>query len=274
MRHVVLTVAMLALAAPVHAQDVMRKLTNVAGDVYLFQNNFHNSLIVATSEGTVRVDPINAEASAWLADNLGTIDAAPVSHLIYSHSHLDHASGGAVHEGATVIAHENAPDQIDGVAPDIRVGANHSLEVGGKTFELTALGPGHGEDMLAVVVRPENVAFIVDVAAPKRLPFRNLGGANMDDWIGQIEVAQGLEFEIFAPGHGAVGTPADLDDALSYMNDLRAGVLEGLQAGKSVDAIQADLTLDAYADWSQYADWRGLNIEGMARYLQDSGLVN
>ena len=274
MRHVLLTVAILALATPVHAQDATRKLTNVAGDVYLFRNNFHNSLVVATSAGTVRVDPINAEASQWLADNLGTIDAPPVSHLIYSHSHLDHASGGAVHEGATVITHENAPDQIDGVAPEVRVGANHTLEVGGKTFELTALGPGHGEDMLAVIVRPENVAFIVDVAAPRRLPFRDLGGANMDDWIGQIETAQGLDFEIFAPGHGAVGTPADLDDAGTYMGDLRAGVLEGLQAGKSVDAIKADLTLDAYADWQQYADWRALNIEGMARYLQDTGQVN
>ena len=170
--------------------------------------------------------------------------------------------------------HEDAPDSIDGVQPDVRVGDNHVLELGGKTFELANLGSGHDNHMLVVVVRPENVAFIVDVAAPKRLPYRNFGGANLDDWIGQIETALTLDFEIFAPGHGAVGDKSDLEANLEYMKELRAGVLEGLQAGKSVDEIKAELTLAAYSDWGQYDAWRELNIDGMAKYLQDAGLVN
>lgn len=266
---IILAVA-LGLAAPAFSQDATRKIHPVKGDVYLFQNNFHMSLIVPTSEGTVRVDPINAEAGAWLNENLGTITDQPVTHLIYSHSHGDHASGGAAHEGAMVIAHENAPAEIDGVAPDMRVGDNHSFEHGGKTFELTYLGSGHGEDMLAVVVRPENVAFIVDVAAPKRLPYQNFGGANLDGWQAQIQKAQTLDFEVFAPGHGAVGTKADLDDALTYLTDLRAGVQAGLDAGKSVDEIKADLMESDYSEWLQYEAWRPLNIEGMASFLQGS----
>ena len=128
--------------------------------------------------------------------------------------------------------------------------------------------------MLVTVVRPENVAFIVDVAAPRRLPFRNFGGANLDDWIGQIETALTIDFDIFAPGHGGVGNKSDLEDALGYMNTLRAGVLEALKAGKSVDEIKAELTLEDYADWGQYDAWRELNIEGMAGYLQSAGLVD
>lgn len=173
-----------------------------------------------------------------------------------------------------MIAHQDAPDQLDGVTPDLRVGDSHVLEVGGKTIELTNLGSGHDNHMLVAVVRPENVAFIVDVAAPKRLPFQNFGGANVDDWIGQIEAAQALDFEIFAPGHGNVGTPADLDDAHTYLVELKAAVLDGLKAGKSVDELQADITMDAYSGWSQYEGWLGPNIEGMARHLQDSGQVN
>ncbi|TMV03712.1 hypothetical protein FGK63_18765 [Ruegeria sediminis] len=256
------------------AQDAQREIIPVKGDVYLFRNNFHQSLIVATPVGTVRVDPINAEASAWLNENLGEITDQPVTHLIYSHSHLDHASGGSAHEGAQVIAHQNAPEAIDGVAPDLRVGDSHMLELGGKTIELTYLGPGHGEDMLAVVVRPENVGFIVDVAAPKRLPYRNMGGANLDDWIGQIKNAMALDFEVFAPGHGPIGTHDDLAEHLGYFEALRAGVLEGLEAGKSVEEIQAELTLDDYKDWLQYEDWRALNIEGMASYLTSAGIAN
>ncbi len=276
MKRLTMTLAILmAFALPVTAQDAKREIIPVAGDVYLFKNNFHRSLIVVTSEGTVRVDPINANAGAWLNDNLNTITDKPVTHLIYSHSHGDHASGGAAHSGATIIAHEGAPDEIDGIEPTMRVGDSHTLTVGDKTFELTNLGSGHDANMLAVVVRPENVAFIVDVAAPKRLPYKNFGGANIDDFIGQIAKAQSLDFEIFAPGHGNAGTKADLDDAMTYMQDLKASVLAGLKSGKSTDDLVSELTLDTtYADWQQFEAWRSLNIQGMAKYLQTSGQVN
>lgn len=264
----------MALATSALAQDATREIQNVKGDVYRFQNNFHYALVVATDAGTVVIDPINADASGWLKENLATITDQPVTHLIYSHSHLDHASGGAVFEGAHVIAHENAPAEIDGVSPDERFADSTVLELGGKTLELTYLGPGHGEDMIAVVVRPENVAFIVDIAAPERLPFQDFGGANIDDWIKQIETAEGLDYEVFSPGHGRVGTPEEVSATRLYIEELRAEVLAGLKAGKSVEELQAEVTMDAYSGWGQYADWRPMNVAGMADYLTRAGLVN
>lgn len=273
-RLIATSLTLLAIALPASAQDVKRSIEPVAGDVYLFRNNAHNSLVVVTSEGVVRVDPINADAGVWLNDNLSDITDQPITHLIWSHSHLDHASGGAAHPGAATIAHQDAPANIDGVTPTTRVGDSSSLTVGDKTFELTNLGPGHDNHMLAVVVRPENVAFIVDVAAPKRLPYRNFGGANIDDWIGQVNEAQSLDFEVFAPGHGPIGAPSDLTDNLTYLTDLRSGVLEGLEDGKPVEEIKATLTLDKYSGWQQYEAWLGLNIAGMADFLTRSGQVN
>ena len=88
----------------------------------VFRTIFNFSLVTVTDAGVVVVDPINKEASTWLKDNLSSISDKPVTHLIYSHSHLDHASGGAVYAdaGARVIAHGNAPEAIDGVAIDER----------------------------------------------------------------------------------------------------------------------------------------------------------
>ena len=148
------------------------------------------------------------------------------------------------------------------------------MTVGEKTFELTNVGGGHDNHMLVTVVRPENVGFIVDIAAPKRLPFRNFGGANVDQWMGQIKAAMEIDFEIFAPGHGVVGTKDDLTDVLAYMEKLRAEVLAGLKAGKSVDALKSEVTMAEYADWIQYDNWREQNVEGMASYLTEAGLVN
>ena len=273
MRLTFILAAALSLSTSALAQEATRAFENVKGDVYRFQNDFHYSLVVATSEGTVVVDPINADAATWLKENLAQITDQPVTHLIYSHSHGDHASGGAVLQAPNVIAHTAAPETIDGVAPTERFADTKVLEIGGKTLELTHLGPGHGEDMIAVVVRPENVAFIVDVASPDRLPYQDFGGASIDDYIAQIAKAETLDFEIFAPGHGRIGTPEEVAENRVYVETLRAGVLEGLKAGKSVEAITAELTLDDYKDWQQYADWRPMNIAGVADYLTKNGLV-
>lgn len=268
-------IGLFVMATVAVAQDAKREITNVAGDVYRFQNNFHFALVTVTNDGVVVVDPINAAAATWLKENLSTITDKPITHLIYSHSHLDHASGGSVLQdaGAFVIAQENAPDAIDGVVPDERFGDTKVLEIGGKTFELTFLGKGHGDDLIAVVVRPENVAFITDVASPKRLPFRDMPNSDLDGWIDQIKMVEALEFDIFAPAHGNLGVKADATDARVHLEKLRAQVLEGLKAGKSVEQLVEEITLDEYSDWQQYADWRGLNIRGMARYLVESGQV-
>ena len=261
--------------APSFSQDnPKRSITNVAGDVYRFQNNFHFGLVVFTEEGVVVADSINAEAAVWLKAELATMTDKPITHLIYSHSHGDHASGGSVlAEGATVIAQANAPEAIDGVVPTLRFDDEHSFQIGNKTIELKWLGPGHGTDLIAVVVRPENVAFITDAAAPKRLPWRDMGGANIDNWINQIKTVESLDFEIFAPAHGNVGVKADATDARIYMEKLRSEVLNGLQDGKSVDVLTKDVTMDDYKDWSQYADWLPLNIQGMAAFLTSTGQV-
>ena len=258
------------------AQDApKRAVTQVAGDVYRFQNNFHHSLVVLTSDGVVVVDPINSDAASWLKEELTSMTDKPVSHLIYSHSHLDHASGGSVYtDTATVIAHANAPEAIDGVMPDVRFDESETMQIGGKTLELTWLGEGHGNDLIAVVVRPENVAFITDAAAPKRLPWRNMGGANLDGWINQIKTIESLDFDVFAPAHGNLGVNADATDARIYMEELKSEVLAGLKAGKSTDELVSTVMMADYADWQQYLDWRPLNVQGMAKYLQDSGQVN
>ncbi len=262
-----------AMLTTAQAADVKRAITKVAGDVYRFQNNFNYSLVTITDDGVVVVDPINAEAATWLKANLNQITDKSITHLIYSHSHGGHASGGAALGAANVIAQKNAREAIDGVKPTMRFDEAKTMEIGGKTFEMTYLGAGHGDDLIAVIVRPENVGFITDVAAPKRLPFKTMPSSSVDAWIDQVKKVQTLDFEHFAPAHGNIGVKADTDDVLKYMTTLRAEVLAGLKAGKSVEDLQASITMDEYKDWAQYEVWRPLNVQGMAEYLVKAGKV-
>ena len=259
----------------VMAQDTTRAVTNITGDVYRFQNNFHYSIFVVTGDGVVVTDPISADAAEWLGAEIAKMTDQPITHLVYSHSHADHASGGAFFgDIPNVIAHENAPDDIDLVSPTERFADTMAFSQGEKTFELTYLGPGHGTDLIAMVVRPENVAFVVDAISPKRVFFRDFPNANVDQWIDQVRKVETLDFEILAGGHGELGVKHDATGGRIYLEDLRADVLTGLQAGKTVEELSQTIMMDKYKDWGNYDQWRALNVQGMARHLKESGAVN
>ena len=258
--------------ASAFAQD--RAVTNIAGDVYRFQNKHHYSIFVITENGVVVTDPINTIAAAWLRSEIGKLTDKPITHLIYSHSHGDHASGGAgFGEVPNVITQNNAPDAIDGVVPTMRIEEPTVLKVGGKTLQLAPLGPGHGNDLMAIVVHPESVGFIVDAVASKRLPYRDFPNANVDDWTDQVRKVEALDFDIFAGGHGPIGVKEDVTAGRIYMEELREQVLQGLKSGKSVDELASSVTMDNYKDWGSYDQWRELNVRGMARHLDAVGAV-
>jgi glyoxylase-like metal-dependent hydrolase (beta-lactamase superfamily II) len=262
------------LSLPAQAQDTTRTLTNITGDVWRFQNSFHFSVVTVTSAGVVVTDPINTEAATWLKAEIASRFGKPVTHMVYSHSHGDHASGGAVFaDTATVIAQENAPATIDGVTPKARFSERMSFTSGDHNFELTALGPGHGTDMLAMVIRPENVAYVVDVVNPGRLPYKNFPGADIAGLIEQTRTVEALDFDILAPGHSRLGNKADAVAGREYIEWLRAAVTAELKAGKTAEQVVADLDTSAYADMMAYDMWRDLNVQGMARWLKESGEV-
>jgi glyoxylase-like metal-dependent hydrolase (beta-lactamase superfamily II) len=270
----VMFTATMATSGVALAQEVKREITRVTFDIYRFQNNFHVNMFVITGDGVVVTDPINEEAATWLRAEIAKLTDEPITHLIYSHSHGDHASGGLGYgEVPNVIMHENAPEDIDLVEATKRFGDQLSFNVGEKTFELTYLGPGHGTDMIAMVVQPEAVAFVVDVVSAKRLFYRDFPGADVDQWIQQVKKVEALDFDILIGGHGPVGVKKDVSNGIVYLEELRAAVLEGLQAGKSVDELKQSVLMKKYKDWAAYEQWRALNVQGMARYLLESGTV-
>lgn len=272
-----LAVALLfGVGASAIGQEVKRSIEPVSGDVYRFQNNFHVSMFVVTEDGIVVTDPINADAVAWLKDELASRFNKPVTHMILSHSHGDHASGGQGWGDIAVIAHDNAKKHVeagdvDTAVPTETFSDTHSFSTGGKEFELTYLGEGHGDDLIAVVVRPENIAFVVDAVSPGRLPFRDFPGANIDGLIEQIKAVEALDFETIVPGHSRNGTKEDVSEARVYVEQLLSRTKAALAEGKSEEEMIGSDLMSEYSDWLAYDQYRDLNIQGMIRWLKESG---
>lgn len=256
------------------AQDTpKREITQIAGDLYRFQNNFHYSVFLVTSEGIIATDPINKEAAEWLQSELKSRFDQPVKYLIYSHDHADHIAGGEVFaDQATVIAHDNAKATIIGeqrptAVPELTFSDRMTIELGGKTAELIYVGRGHSDNMIVAHFPAERAVFAVDFISVKRLPFRDLSDAYFPDWIDAIKKVEAIDFDILVPGHGAVGTKADAVDHRVYLQTLYDSVLQAARQGQSVEEMKQSIMLEDYQDWGQYEDWRPLNIEGMYRQI-------
>lgn len=268
-------VTLAALAGSVFAQaDPDRAITHIGGDLYRFQNRNHFSVFLVTSDGIIATDPINADAATWLKSELRKrFPGKPVKYLVYSHSHADHISGGEVFaDTATVIAHENAKarivaERVPTAIPQITFSERQTISLGGKSVELIHYGPGHSDNMIVMRFAQERVLFVVDIVAPKRLPYRTLPDADVDGWIDSLRQIETLDYDILAPAHGVMGTPVDIAEHRGYLEALRDGVQAGIDSGKSIDEIKRSVTLDAYRDWGSYDSWREMNIEGMYRFL-------
>jgi glyoxylase-like metal-dependent hydrolase (beta-lactamase superfamily II) len=267
--------ALASTAALAQQQEPQREITHVAGDLYRFQNNFHVSVFLVTPEGVIATDPIDAEAAAWLRDQIQTRFNQPIKYLIYSHDHADHIAGGEVFEdaGAIVIAHEGANRAIIGeqrptAVPAITFSDKMTIELGGKRVELIHPGRSHSDNLIVVRFPEERAVFTVDFISVERLPYQDLADSYFPDWIEAIRQVEALEFDILIPGHGPVGTKSHATEHRQYLEELHAAVLQAARAGQSLEDTKANITLDKYQGWGQYEEWRPMNIEGMYNQIR------
>lgn len=266
-------VAATLLGSPAPGQEAERAITQIAGDLYRFQNNFHYSVFLVTPDGVIATDPINAEAATWLENEIGERFGQEIRYVVYSHDHADHIAGGEEFDDtAVVVAHENARRTIIGesrptAVPEITFSDELTIELGGKTVELAYLGPSHSDNMIVMHFPEERALFTVDFISVKRLPYQDLGDSYFPEWIEAIKKVEAMDFDILVPGHGPLGTRQDAIDHRRYLDDLYDAVLQAARAGKSLDEMKRTITLEKYSDWGQYEAWLPMNIEGMYRQI-------
>jgi glyoxylase-like metal-dependent hydrolase (beta-lactamase superfamily II) len=73
-----------------------REITQVKGDLYRARNGNWYTVFLVTPAGIILGDPINETFAPWLKSELDSrFPGKPVRYVVYSHSHFDHAAGGA-----------------------------------------------------------------------------------------------------------------------------------------------------------------------------------
>lgn len=224
-RHVksaILAICIALFALPVAAQE--SSVTQIAPDIYHFRYGFHSNLFIVTDEGVIATDPLSPDAAAACLAEIRKITEQPIRFVIYSHDHTDHIAGGGVYEGdARFVAHRNALDPIlargvdEIVVPDLLVDDFHTLELGGKTIELTHLGRVESASGLAIYIPEDKILMWVDAVRSFGAPYRHLEGYDWLDFRNALQKLQSWEIEILVPGHGP---PTDKGRIVLFANYL------------------------------------------------------
>jgi glyoxylase-like metal-dependent hydrolase (beta-lactamase superfamily II) len=201
----------------------VREITPIAGPVHRFRNNFHYSVLAATPDGVICTDPINADAARWLKAEVAQRFGKPIRYVVYSHDHADHISGGEVlADTAQIVAHENARRTIVAekrptAVPTVTFADRMAIELGGTTVELSYVGRNHSDNSIVMRFPKERLLFAVDWIPVKTVGFRDWPDAYIPDWIESLRRVEAMDFDQLVPGHGPIGTKADVRAFREYM---------------------------------------------------------
>ena len=204
-----------------------------------------------------------AAAAAADVNRNGRIERGEAAGALAEQFALHDANSDGALSGAEV-----ARGPLRDVQPAERTfGDRTTVTLGGKTVEMIHIGPTHSEDMTVLRFPAEDAVFLVDFISLKRLPFRTLGGVDVDELVATIAEVERLDFSMAVGGHGSVGDKGDVAAHRQYWTELRAAVADGIAKGQTLEQMQAALTFDAYRDWANYREWRTENIAGMHAIL-------
>jgi glyoxylase-like metal-dependent hydrolase (beta-lactamase superfamily II) len=237
---------------------------NSGGEVFADTATFigHENMPAALEVSTEDI-PLPANAQEMDANQDGSIDQAEASGNFQSRFGLYDAN-----EDGSLSGAEIARGPVNDVYPPTETYSDRTtITLGEKSVEIIHLGQVHSADMSILHFPEESALFVVDFLSLKRLPFRNMGGYDLDEWLGVISDVEAIGAEIVIPGHGSVGTTADVTEVRQYLEELRDAVTEGIAANSSLEEMQASITMENYSDWDNYDDWLAPNIEGMFNML-------
>ena len=246
----------------------------VAGSATENQGFVSNAGFVVTEQGVVVVDALGSPSLGWaLRQAIRGVTDQPVTHVVLTHYHADHAYGVQVFkdEGARVLAPAGALDYLDSelaverlqerqnslfpwvdertrlVRPDQLVETESTLDFGGIRLDLIYLGSAHSEGDVAVLVEPDRVLFSGDIIFEGRTPF--VGNADTRQWLEALKRMEAMQLEALIPGHGAAAADPNRMVGVTrrYIEFLRTVM------GAAVDELVSFDEAYTEADWSEFS---------------------
>ncbi|TRZ45709.1 MBL fold metallo-hydrolase [Robertkochia solimangrovi] len=239
----------------------------VQDSLYLVGDRVY-SLYYITPDGVVVIDPINERIASETLRSIRSHTDLPITHVIYSHNHWDHNSGGRIYkeQGATFLAHEKAAANMtpneNVIEPDAAWSGDKTvLETGGKDIELYFYGQNHGNGMTVFRFPEYNAVFTVDLVVPDRVLYAYLPDAKPKQWLEDLYEIDKLKFDELYMAHvRPIGDRSDLKLQIRYFEDLYAATEKAMADGTPFFEIPDKVRMPQYENLKNYDEWLHMNV--------------
>jgi glyoxylase-like metal-dependent hydrolase (beta-lactamase superfamily II) len=238
------------------------RLQKLGDGLYMITDNAYQSMFLVYEDGVVVVDAPPPFAQ-HIRGAIAEVTNKPITHVIYSHSHIDHIGGTislggqpvilAQEETKRLLARANDPNRP---LPTVTFAEHYTLKVGSQVLELSYYGNGHEPGNTFIYAPTQKTLMVVDMIFPGWMPWRRLALAqDMTGYFDQVEKIMEVPFDTLVAGHVArVGTRADVQLQSEFINDLKTAAGEALRTTKAGEGLDPRDLANPWAVFDNYID--------------------
>jgi glyoxylase-like metal-dependent hydrolase (beta-lactamase superfamily II) len=241
----------------------------IGNQLYSVSDGSYNAMFMVTDQGVVAIDAPPTLGDKYLKA-IAEITDKPVSHVIYSHAHLDHiGAAGMYPQNATIIAQQETANELRRAmsiatnksavppVPTLTFTKNMTLQVGNQTLQLDYRGNNHLPGNIFIYAPNQRVLMLVDIIFPGWVPFAYLAIAK--DTAGFIEAhdlaLNNYDFDTIVAGHlTRLGTRADVETQKEFVLDLERAAARANQNVSFMDIASRVGFDDPWLIFSKYTD--------------------
>lgn len=278
---------LLTLAATTAAAQTATSFesTEVAPGIYMVAGadgfGGGNMSLLVGDDYVAMIDDGLLPLAPMLLSHIAETAGRQINFMINTHVHGDHLGGNAhfAENGTVIFAHDNIRKRLledaataggKGGLPVITFGEGVTFHLNGLEAQVFHVPRAHTDGDAAIYFPDANVIHAADVMFNKLFPFIDLdSGGTVDGFIaGQKKLLSMADDDTkIIPGHGVLGSKADLRRDLMMLTDSQARVQLLIDQGRTIEEILEANPLSVY---HETYDWQFITTERMTRTLYRS----
>jgi glyoxylase-like metal-dependent hydrolase (beta-lactamase superfamily II) len=238
------------------------RLQTLGNDLYMVTDNAYQSMFLVYDRGVVVIDA-PPSYSAHIPQAISEVSDKPITHIVYSHSHIDHIGGTrALGGNPIIIGHEETLRLLKRSAdpnrplPGVTFSDKYTLHAGSQVLELSYHGNAHEPGNIFIYAPSQRVLMVVDVVFPGWMPWRRFALAqDIPGYFAQVEEIGKMDWDTFVGGHVArTGTHADVNVQAEFNRDVRQAAAAALAATKPGEGLNPLDKANPWAGFDNYID--------------------
>jgi glyoxylase-like metal-dependent hydrolase (beta-lactamase superfamily II) len=238
------------------------RLQDLGQGLYMITDNVYQSMFMVYGSGVVVVDAPPPYAQL-IPKAIAEVTDKPITHVVYSHAHIDHIGGTKSLGGhPIIIAHQETKrflaraNDANRPIPSVTFKDRYTLKLGSRTLELSYHGNAHEPGNIFIFAPAQKTLMVVDVVFPGWMPWRRFALAqDIPGYFAQVQEINRMKWDTLVSGHVArTGTHADVALQLEFMNDLKNAARQALQSTKIGEGLAPVDRGNPWAVFGNYID--------------------